>query len=36
MDNLFRKQAHVRSGEVEEILGMVSDPLAGQAIAAAC
>ena len=29
MDNLFRKQAHVRSGEVEEILGMVSDPLGG-------
>lgn len=29
MNNLFRKQAHVRSGEVEEILGMVSDPLGG-------
>jgi oligoendopeptidase F len=29
MDNLFRKQAHVRSGEVEEILGMVSDALGG-------
>jgi oligoendopeptidase F len=29
MDNLFRKQAHVRSGEVEEILGMASDPLGG-------
>jgi len=29
MDNLFHKQAHVRSGEVEEILGMVSDPLGG-------
>lgn len=29
MDNLFRKQAHVRSGEVEEILGMVGDPLGG-------
>ena len=29
MDNLFRKQAHVRSGEVEEILGFVSDPLGG-------
>jgi oligoendopeptidase F len=25
-DNLFRKQAHVRSGEVEEVLGMASDP----------
>lgn len=29
MDNLFRRQAHVRSGEVEELLGMVSDPLGG-------
>ncbi len=29
MKNLFRKQAHVRSGEVEEILGMVGDPLGG-------
>jgi oligoendopeptidase F len=29
LDNLFRKQAHVRSGEVEEILGMASDPLGG-------
>jgi oligoendopeptidase F len=29
MENLFRKQAHVRSGEVEEVLGMVSDPLGG-------
>ncbi|HET7144413.1 MAG TPA: M3 family metallopeptidase, partial [Anaerolineales bacterium] len=29
MDNLFRRQAHVRSGEVEEVLGMVSDPLGG-------
>ncbi|MBI5842958.1 MAG: oligoendopeptidase F [Chloroflexi bacterium] len=28
-DNLFRKQAHVRSAEVEEILGMVVDPLGG-------
>ena len=27
--NLFRKQEHVRSAEVEEILGMVSDPLGG-------
>ncbi len=25
-EDLFRKQAHVRSAEVEEILGMVSDP----------
>ena len=29
MDNLFRRQAHVRSGEVEEVLGMVSDTLGG-------
>ncbi|MEP6894718.1 MAG: oligoendopeptidase F [Chloroflexota bacterium] len=28
-EDLFRKQAHVRSAEVEEILGMVSDPLQG-------
>jgi len=28
-DNLFRKQEHVRSAEVEELLGMVSDPLSG-------
>lgn len=28
-DDLFRKQAHVRSTEVEEILGLVSDPLSG-------
>ncbi len=28
-DNLFRKQEHVRSGEVEEILGMLADPLSG-------
>ncbi|HEY46062.1 MAG: oligoendopeptidase F [Anaerolineae bacterium SM23_ 63] len=27
--NLFRKQAHVRSPEVEELLGMVSDPFLG-------
>ncbi len=27
--NLFRKQEHVRSGEVEELLGMLSDPLSG-------
>jgi oligoendopeptidase F len=25
-DDLFRKQAHVRSGEVEELLGMLADP----------
>ncbi|MBI5352238.1 MAG: oligoendopeptidase F [Chloroflexi bacterium] len=29
IENLFRKQAHVRSGEVEEILGMLSDPFEG-------
>lgn len=28
-DDLFRKQAHVRSAEVEEILGLVTDPLSG-------
>jgi oligoendopeptidase F len=27
-DNLFRRQAHVRSGEVEEVLGMTADPFA--------
>ena len=30
-DDLFRRQAHVRSTEVEEILGLVSDPLQGPA-----
>jgi len=29
VDNLFRKQAHVRSAEVEEILGMLADPFSG-------
>jgi oligoendopeptidase F len=28
-EDLFRKQAHVRSAEVEELLGLVSDPLQG-------
>ncbi len=28
-DDLFRQQAHVRSAEVEEVLGLVSDPLGG-------
>jgi oligoendopeptidase F len=28
-EDLFRRQAHVRSTEVEEILGLVSDPLDG-------
>src|SRR6266542_2945956 len=29
VENLFRKQAHVRSVEVEELLGMLSDPFNG-------
>ena len=29
LDDLFRKQEHIRSGEVEEILGMLADPLSG-------
>jgi oligoendopeptidase F len=28
-DDLFRQQAHVRSGEVEELLGMLADPFGG-------
>jgi oligoendopeptidase F len=28
-EDLYRKQAHVRSAEVEELLGLVSDPLQG-------
>jgi len=28
VDDLFRKQAHVRSAEVEELLGMLADPFA--------
>jgi oligoendopeptidase F len=28
-DDLFRKQAHVRSGEVEELLGLLADPFGG-------
>ena len=28
-DDLFRKQAHVRSAEVEELLGMLADPFTG-------
>jgi oligoendopeptidase F len=28
-DDLFRKHEHVRSGEVEEVLGMLVDPLSG-------
>ncbi len=30
-DDLFRKQEHVRSGEIEELLGMLGDPFAGPA-----
>ncbi|HEY9151973.1 MAG TPA: oligoendopeptidase F [Anaerolineales bacterium] len=30
-DDLFRKQNHVRSGEVEELLGMLADPFSGPA-----
>ena len=29
LDDLLRQQAHVRSAEVEEILGLVQDPLSG-------
>ncbi len=28
-DDLFRKQEHIRSGEVEELLGMLADPFQG-------
>jgi len=28
-DDLFRRQTHVRSGEVEELLGLMSDPFRG-------
>ncbi len=28
-DDLFRKQGHIRSGEVEELLGMLADPFQG-------
>jgi oligoendopeptidase F len=31
-DNLFRQSSHVRSAEVEEILGMLSDPFSGASI----
>jgi oligoendopeptidase F len=30
-EDLFRKQDHVRSGEVEELLGMLADPFGGPA-----
>ncbi len=29
VDNLFRRQQHIRSGEVEELLGMLADPFSG-------
>ena len=29
VDNLFRQQAHVRTAEVEEVLGLVADPFSG-------
>ncbi len=29
VDNLFRQQAHVRSAEVEELLGLLADPFSG-------
>jgi oligoendopeptidase F len=29
IDDIFRKQKHVRSAEIEELLGLVSDPLQG-------
>jgi len=29
VDNLFRQQAHVRSAEVEQVLGLVADPFSG-------
>lgn len=29
LDNLFRKQAHIRSAEIEELLGLVSEPFSG-------
>ncbi len=32
--NLFREQAHVRSAEVEEVLGMLADPFDGASTAA--
>jgi len=33
-DNLFRKQTHIRSAEVEELLGLLADPFAGAEITA--
>jgi oligoendopeptidase F len=33
-DDLFRRRAHVRAAEVEEVLGMLADPFAGASTAA--
>ncbi|MFQ5946079.1 MAG: oligoendopeptidase F [Anaerolineae bacterium] len=35
VEDLFRKQAHVRSSEVEELLGMLADPFSGVSATAA-
>ncbi len=32
VDNLFRKQAHIRSAEVEELLGLLADPFGNTAM----
>jgi oligoendopeptidase F len=34
VDDLFRKQAHIRSAEVEELLGGLADPFSGTSVAA--
>ena len=34
LDDLYRQQAHVRSSEVEELLGMLGDPFSGPAMTA--
>ncbi len=31
-DDLFRRKAHIRSGEVEELLGMLADPFSGASL----
>ena len=31
-DDLFRRQAHIRSSEVEEVLGMLADPFSGASL----
>lgn len=35
VDDLFRRQSHVRSGEVEQLLGMLADPFSGPSLTAA-